>query len=92
MTPRTSTTLTDRYVWTVTRHLTADVGPDVARELRATIADAVDARVEAGADPTELRWASIGTRPRVALDEPLVARGHTVTEMTPDEARRHLGP
>ncbi|GGB78733.1 hypothetical protein N798_15380 [Knoellia flava TL1] len=53
MTPRTSTTLTDRYVWTVTRHLPADVGPDVARELRATIADAVDARVEAGADPTE---------------------------------------
>ncbi|CAN7278312.1 permease prefix domain 1-containing protein [Knoellia sp. LjRoot47] len=51
MTTRTATTLTDRYVWTVTRHLPADVGPDVARELRATIADAVDARVEAGADP-----------------------------------------
>ncbi|MFW5473429.1 permease prefix domain 1-containing protein [Knoellia sp. CPCC 206450] len=52
MTDRTATTLTDRYVWTVTRHLPADVGPDVARELRATIADAVDARVEAGAEPS----------------------------------------
>ena len=48
----TTTTLTDRYVWTVTRHLPDDIGPDVARELRATIADAVDARVEAGVEPT----------------------------------------
>ncbi|KGN34371.1 hypothetical protein N802_11800 [Knoellia sinensis KCTC 19936] len=47
----TKSTLTDRYVWTVTRHLGADTGPDVARELRATIADAVDAKVDAGTDP-----------------------------------------
>lgn len=47
----TRTTLTDRYVWTVTRHLPSDVGPDVAKELRGTIADAVDDKVEAGADP-----------------------------------------
>ena len=47
----TRTTLTDRYVWTLTRHLPDDVGPDVARELRATIGDAVDARVDEGADP-----------------------------------------
>lgn len=47
----TTTTLTDRYVWTVTRHLSGDIGPDVARELRATIADAVDARLEQGDDP-----------------------------------------
>lgn len=45
------TTLTDRYVWTVTRHLPADTGPDVARELRGTIADAVDAKVDGGLDP-----------------------------------------
>lgn len=50
MTTRSST-LTDRYVWTVTRHLPPDTGPDVARELRGTIADAVDARVGAGVDP-----------------------------------------
>ncbi|MFC7490777.1 MULTISPECIES: permease prefix domain 1-containing protein [unclassified Knoellia] len=48
---RTRTTLTDRYVWTVTRHLPDDVGPDVAQELRGTIADAVDGKVEAGVDP-----------------------------------------
>ncbi|EAP98195.1 hypothetical protein JNB_14563 [Janibacter sp. HTCC2649] len=47
----TKTTLTDRYVWTVTRHLPDDVGPDVAQELRGTIADAVDGKVDAGADP-----------------------------------------
>ena len=29
----TTTTLPDRYVWTVTRHLPDDTGPDVAREL-----------------------------------------------------------
>ncbi|KGN42306.1 permease prefix domain 1-containing protein [Knoellia aerolata] len=47
----TTTTLTDRYVWTVTRHLPDDTGPDVARELRATIADAVDAKVDSGVEP-----------------------------------------
>ena len=50
MTTRT-TTLTDRYVWTVTRHLPAETGPDVARELRGTIADTVDGKVAAGLDP-----------------------------------------
>lgn len=39
-------TLTDRYVWAVTRSLPADQVDDVARELRATIADAVDGRLE----------------------------------------------
>lgn len=51
MTKATSTTLTDRYVWTVTRHLPDDTGPDVARELRGTIADAIDAKVDGGLDP-----------------------------------------
>lgn len=46
----TRTTLTDRYVWSVSRHLSADTGPDVARELRASIGDAVDAKVESGVD------------------------------------------
>ncbi|MCW2760152.1 MAG: hypothetical protein JWR85_353 [Marmoricola sp.] len=44
-------TLTDRYVWTVTRHLPPDTGPDVARELRGTIHDMTEARIETGADP-----------------------------------------
>lgn len=53
MTRATTTTLTDRYVWTVTRHLPDDIGPDVAQELRGTIADAIDGKVEAGADPAQ---------------------------------------
>lgn len=48
---RTEPTLTDRYVWTVTRHLGPDTGPDVARELRGSILDTVEAKIEAGADP-----------------------------------------
>lgn len=49
----TRTTLTDRYVWIVTRHLSAETGPDVARELRGTIADAVEDRTGGGGDPEE---------------------------------------
>src|SRR5690606_9194890 len=48
---RTGSTLTDRYVWSVTRHLGSDTGPDVARELRGTIMDTVEAKIEAGTDP-----------------------------------------
>ncbi|QVJ01388.1 hypothetical protein KGD82_25565 [Nocardiopsis eucommiae] len=47
----TASTLTDRYVWSVTRHLGPDTGPDVARELRGSIQDSVEARIDAGADP-----------------------------------------
>lgn len=48
---RQTTTLTDRYVWTVTQHLPADTATDVARELRATILDTVDDLVAGGEDP-----------------------------------------
>lgn len=48
---RTEPTLTDRYVWSVTRHLGSDSGPDVARELRGSILDTVEAKIEAGTDP-----------------------------------------
>ncbi|MFC7485782.1 hypothetical protein ACOCJ7_04580 [Knoellia sp. CPCC 206453] len=43
-------TLTDRYVWTVTRHLLDDFGPDVAQELRGTLAseDVRDGRLRPG--------------------------------------------
>ena len=44
-------TLTDRYVWTVARHLPADTGPDVASELRGTIEEMVEANIQAGTDP-----------------------------------------
>lgn len=43
-----TTTLTDRYVWAVTRHLPAEIGPDVARELRGTLDEAVEHKVASG--------------------------------------------
>ncbi|MCW4601371.1 permease prefix domain 1-containing protein [Janibacter hoylei] len=45
------TSLTDRYVWTVTRQLPPETGPDIARELRGTIEETVEGRIEAGEDP-----------------------------------------
>ncbi|MEO5535385.1 MAG: permease prefix domain 1-containing protein [Pseudolysinimonas sp.] len=42
------TTLTDRYVWAVQRALPEAKRADIDRELRASIADAVDARTENG--------------------------------------------
>lgn len=46
-----TTSLTDRYIWAVTRQLPEETGPDVARELRGTLADTIEGRVEAGEDP-----------------------------------------
>lgn len=46
-----TTTLTDRYVWTVTRALPPETGPDVARELRSSIEETIEGRVAAGEDP-----------------------------------------
>lgn len=43
-----TTSLTDRYIWAVTRQLPEDTGPDVARELRGTLADAMEGKVAAG--------------------------------------------
>lgn len=53
-------TLTDRYVYAVARSLPETRRDDVERELRATIADDVDARVDGGATPA--------TAERAALD------------------------
>jgi hypothetical protein len=49
----TTNTLTDRYVDATLRRLPERQRPDIERELRASIADAVDDRVEAGAKPDE---------------------------------------
>ncbi|NLU65510.1 hypothetical protein HCA61_25105 [Rhodococcus sp. HNM0563] len=46
-------TLTDRYVATTLRRIPGDKRDDIDRELRGSIADAVDARVESGADPVD---------------------------------------
>lgn len=47
----TTTTLTDRYVAAVVRGLPDAQRADLAQELRASIADSIDDRVEAGAEP-----------------------------------------
>ena len=44
-------TLTDRYVDATLRRLPGRQRPDIERELRTSIADAVDDRVDSGADP-----------------------------------------
>jgi len=49
----TSATLTDRYIDAVLRRLPSHQRPDIERELRASVADAIDDRVEAGADRVE---------------------------------------
>lgn len=46
-------TLTERYVHDTIRRLPADARDDVRRELEGSIADAVEARVERGAEPAE---------------------------------------
>jgi hypothetical protein len=55
----TADTLTDRYVWAVLKALPEDQRADIDRELRATIADDVDARVEAGATEAEALRAAL---------------------------------
>jgi hypothetical protein len=47
----TADTLTDRYVWAVLKSLPESKRSDIDRELRASIADDVDARVAAGETP-----------------------------------------
>jgi hypothetical protein len=47
----TADTLTDRYVWAVLKSLPEAKRSDIDRELRASIADDVDARVAAGEQP-----------------------------------------
>ena len=46
-----ASTLTDRYVWAVQRSLPEAQRADIDRELRGTIADTIDAKIEAGTKP-----------------------------------------
>lgn len=48
-----TTSLTDRYVWAVSRQLPPETGPDVAQELRGTLDETIEGRVAAGEDPRE---------------------------------------
>ncbi len=49
----TASSLTDRYVWAVLRSLPEAQRADIDRELRATIADTVDAKIESGSTPAD---------------------------------------
>jgi hypothetical protein len=54
-----STTLTDRYVSALTTLLPSRQRRDIAQELRASIADAVDERLESGASPRDAERAAL---------------------------------
>ncbi|MFT7839172.1 permease prefix domain 1-containing protein [Saccharothrix sp. BKS2] len=58
--------LTERYVDAALRRLPHRLRPDIERELRASIADAVDARVDGGADPAAAERAALA-----ALGDPV---------------------
>jgi hypothetical protein len=84
MTATATNTLTDRYVDSTLRSLPVRQRPDIDRELRASIADAVESRVEAGEDPAEAERAvlsELGDPARLAAryaDRPLHLIGPTV--------------
>jgi hypothetical protein len=77
-------TLTDRYVDATLRRLPGRQRPDIERELRASIADAVEDRVEAGTAPAEAERAvltELGDPARLAAgyaDRPLHLVGPAV--------------
>ena len=55
----TTNSLTDRYVEATLRRLPDEKRLDIDKELRALIADAIDARIEAGTDPAEAETAAL---------------------------------
>jgi hypothetical protein len=77
MTTTTTTTLTDRYIDAILRRVPSRQRPDIERELRTSIADAVDDRLEAGVEPAEAEVAvltDLGDPARLAAgyaDRPL---------------------
>lgn len=69
----TTTTLTDRYIDAAMRTVPEPQRPDLAAELRASIADQIDARVAAGEDPAASERAVL-----TALGDPeVLAAGYT---------------
>lgn len=69
----TATALTDRYLSAVVRGVPERQRADLEQELRASLADAVDAAVEGGADPATAEHDAI-----LALGDPIVlAAGYT---------------
>lgn len=72
-----TTSLTDRYIEATLRRVPSRQRPDIERELRTSIADAVDDRLEAGTEPAEAEGAvltDLGDPARLAAgyaDRPL---------------------
>lgn len=73
----TTTSLTDRYIEATLRRVPSHQRPDIERELRTSIADAIDDKLEAGAEPAEAEVAvltELGDPDRLAAgyaDRPL---------------------
>ena len=54
-----STTLTDRYIAVTLNRVPPKARPDIERELRAAIADDMDARIELGEAPDAAEYAAV---------------------------------
>lgn len=79
----------------IERNVAVHVGGAILGSVQVPTVEAaqqIGVRAAVGSDVDALRWTSIGVRPRPVMEDPLVARGQEVIEMTPEEARRHLGP
>ncbi|AYF97320.1 permease prefix domain 1-containing protein [Protaetiibacter intestinalis] len=63
----TATTLTDRYISAVVRGVPEKQRADLEQELRASLADAIDARLEAGADAKTAEYEAV-----TELGDPIV--------------------
>lgn len=55
----TTTQLTERYIYAVTRSLPEGQRADIEKELRASIVDAIEPRIEAGEDPAAAERATL---------------------------------
>lgn len=67
----TPTTYIDRYVSAVVRGVPERQRADLEQELRASLADDIDARIDAGADPQRAEYAAVQN-----LGDPLVLTAH----------------
>lgn len=53
------TSLKERYIWTVVRHLPEDTKPDVARELRGTLDEVIEGRIATGESPADAEYGAL---------------------------------
>jgi hypothetical protein len=82
----TTTTLTDRYVSALTRLLPRRQRSDIERELRASVADAVDERLESGEQPLDAERAVLA-----GLGDPVLLAAQYTDRPTALIGPRHYG-